>query len=206
MRDGGRCREEQRESWDRFYSENKRPWRGVGKLPGLEVSEGDRALDIGCGNGKTASALIQAGVSVTGIDFSPNAIHYCEQSFGDRAKFITCDSSSLTFPDSSFEIVTLVHVLELLDDKQLSDTVSEVSRVLVPGGKVLVRAFEVSDMRAGGSDSNVRGNGISYRYFTEEQILSLFDGFEVIHSDTVSEKMRFGGVRVRVEAVLRKLS
>jgi ubiquinone/menaquinone biosynthesis C-methylase UbiE len=197
-------RDDQRISWDRFYHDNNRPWRGVGKIEGLEVSKGDRALDIGCGNGKTVSALLQSGAQVTGLDFSDEAISYCKKTFGTKARFIVSDCSELPFEDGSFDIVTMVHVLEHLDEGQLSMTVSEVKRVLSPGGKILVRAFAVDDMRASGEESNVRGNGIKYRYFTLENIESIFSDMEIIRAETIEDKMRFGGVRVRVECIFQR--
>ncbi len=197
-------RDDQREHWDRFYHDNDRPWRGVGKIDGLEISKGDRALDLGCGNGKTVSALLQSGAQVTGLDFSEEAISYCNKTFGNKARFTVSDCSELPFEDGSFDIVTMVHVLEHLDDEQLSMTVSEVKRVLSPGGKIMVRAFAINDMRASGEESNVRGNGIKYRYFTLDLIKRLFSDMDIIMAETIEDKMRFGGVRVRVECIFQR--
>lgn len=197
-------RDDQRRHWDRFYHDNNRPWRGVGKIEGLEISKGDRALDIGCGNGKTVSALLQCGAQVTGLDFSDEAISYCKKAFGTKARFMVSDSSELPFDDGSFEIVTMVHILEHLDDDQLSRTVSEVKRVVSPGGKIMVRAFAVNDMRASGEESNIRGNGIRYRYFTLDQMKCMFYDMDTIKAQMTEEKMRFGGVRVRVECIFQR--
>lgn len=197
-------RDDQRRYWDRFYHDNNRPWRGVGKIEDLEVSKGERALDLGCGNGKTVSALLQCGAQVTGLDFSDEAISYCKKAFGTKARFIVSDCSELPFENGSFDIVTIVHVLEHLDEEQLSMTVSEVKRVLSPGGRILIRAFSVDDMRASGEESNVRGNGIMYRYFTLDRIKCIFSNMEVIKAETIEDKMRFGGVRVRVECIFQR--
>lgn len=194
---------DQRAVWERFYREQQRPWRGIGKLGGLDACKGARALDLGCGNGKTVSALIQAGADVTGIDFSDSAVEYCQEKFSGSARFAVADCTSLPFPDRSFDIVTAVHIFEHLDDVQLLKTVSEVRRVLVPGGVILVRSFAVGDMRSDGKDSNVRGNGISYRYYTVAQMESVFDGFETVSSERTDETMRFGAVRVKVECIFR---
>ena len=107
----------------------------------------------------------------------------------------------MPFPDNSFDAVTAVHILEHLDDHQLSDTVSEIRRVLVPGGKVFVRSFAVGDSRAEGKDHDVRGNGISYRYYTTEQMTEIFEGFDVLMMERKDETMRFGAVRVRIEGL-----
>ncbi|MDR1954765.1 MAG: class I SAM-dependent methyltransferase, partial [Candidatus Methanoplasma sp.] len=98
---------------------------------------------------------------------------------------------------------TAVHILEHLNDIQLGDTVKEISRVLVPGGAVFVRSFAVGDMRSEGRDRDKRGNGIEYRYYTEDEMKERFKGFEMISCERKDETMRFGAVRVRMECLFR---
>lgn len=194
--------EEQREHWEKFYQEHKRPWRGVGKI-NLDLEQGSKVLDVGCGNGKTTAALIKMDLDVTGLDFSASAISHCLSVFGDRAKFTIAECDNMPFTDDSFDAVTAVHVLEHLSDAQLRDTVSEISRVLVPGGQLFVRVFAVGDMRSEGKDRNVRGNGIEYRYYTEDEMGRIFKGFEMVSCDRKDESMRFGAVRIKLECVFR---
>lgn len=195
----GAYRNEQKEHWERFYQEHQRPWRGVGKLGGFDPEKGSKVLDIGCGNGKTVAALIQMGMIVTGLDFSVSAVDRCRTAFGDKATFVVAECDDMPFPDRSFDAVTAVHVLEHLNDEQLVGTVDEIRRILVPGGKVFVRSFAVGDMRSGGRDSNIRGNGIAYRYHTTEMMCKIFDGFEMVSSERIDESTRFGAVRVKME-------
>ncbi len=195
--------EDQIDCWERFYQENKRPWRGVGKINGLDIDPNSKVLDIGCGNGKTTSALIKIGMDVTGLDFSPSAVSHCISVFGDKAKFSIAECNHMPFPDDSFHAITAVHILEHLNETQLKETVGEMSRVLMPGGLVFVRVFAVGDSRSEGKNRNVRGNGIEYRYYTEEEMASIFKGFEMIRCDRKDETMRFGAVRVKIECLLR---
>jgi len=192
---------EQADCWDEFYQEQKRPWRGIGKIHDLQLERGSKVLDIGCGNGKTVSALIEMGMDVTGLDFSPTAVNYCIKTFGDKAKFSIAECNRMPFPDNSFDAVTAVHIFEHLDNLQLSDTIKEIRRILVPGGKVFVRSFAVGDSRAEGKDHDVRGNGISYRYYTTEQMKEIFEGFDILMMERKDETMRFGAVRVRIEGL-----
>ena len=192
----------QREAWNRFYGENSRPWRGVAKIEGLEISPGEKALDIGCGNGKTVLALLSGGASVTGLDFSEKAIEYCRRALGGKAEFVLSGCTELPFSDDSFDVVTMVHVLEHLDGTDAERVASEASRVTVPGGRIFVRSFSEGDLRSGGKDTDVRGNGIAYRYRTADEIASLFPNLRVIRSETSGEETRFGGTRVRAECLL----
>jgi ubiquinone/menaquinone biosynthesis C-methylase UbiE len=188
--------------WEKFYTEHKRPWRGVGKVT-LDIEPHSKVLDLGCGTGKTTAALLKMEMDVTGLDFSPSAISHCISVFGDKAKFTIAECDRMPFPDNYFDAVVAVHILEHLDDSQLRATVKEVSRVLAPGGLVYVRAFAVGDMRARGGNKNTRGNGIEYRYFTEEEMKEIFKGFELVSSERKDETMLFGAVRVKIECMFR---
>ena len=192
----------QADCWERFYKEHKRPWRGIGEI-GFDLKPGSKVLDVGCGTGKTTAALIKMGMDTTGLDFSPTAIDYCISVFGGKAKFTIAECDRMPFPGSSFDAVVAVHVFEHLNEAQVSGTVKEISRVLVPGGLVFVRSFAVGDMRSEGASENTRGNGIRYRYYDEEEMKERFRGFELVSSERKDETMRFGAVRVRMECLFR---
>lgn len=196
---------DQKDRWEIFYQEQKRPWRGMGKLEDFIMHSGSKVLDLGCGNGKTVATLIGMDMDVTGLDFSPSAIDYCNRTYGNKAKFSIGECEKLPFLDNSFDAVTAVHVFEHLDNDQVIATVSEIRRVLVPGGKVFVRSFGIGDARSDGKDSNVRGNGICYKYFTLEEMFSIFKNFEEISSRCKDETMRYGAIRVKIECIFQNL-
>ena len=77
--------EGQQEAWDSLYRGQDRPWRGVADISWTEIRPGDRVLELGCGNGKTAEALLERGAAVTGLDFSRAAVDSCISRYGDRA-------------------------------------------------------------------------------------------------------------------------
>ena len=58
-------------------------------------------------------------------------------------------------------------------------------------------------MRSEGKREDVR-NGILYRYFTEDDIRTVFPTMEVISLERIEEPTRFGTVRCRLQAVLRR--
>ena len=184
----------QDELWDEFYQSNPRPWRGNSGIP-IPCS-GD-ALDLGCGNGKTSSTLVDNGFNVTGVDFSQRAVEMCRDMLPDRTRFEVVDIRDLPFDDCSFDYITAVHVLENLDDPGLVEAVSEIRRVLRPGGYVFCRLFTPDDMRSG---SRSKGD-FEYTFHTRGRLEELFGGFEVVSSELVEERTRFNTVRSRVECL-----
>lgn len=185
----------QKELWDAFYRGNPRAWRGNSGIP---IPCSGKALDVGCGNGKTVSTLLDAGFRVVGVDFSPVAIGKCEELYPE-ADFLVSDASELPFQDGSFDYVTAVHVLENLEDGKLEKAAKELERVLAPGGYLFARCFTPDDMRSG-----ARGDGFFYRYFDAEGLLALFPTMEAVSSVRKDEPTRFGTVRSRAECLLRK--
>lgn len=58
------------------------------------ISQGQEALDIGCGGGRFSFALERMGARVTGLDFSPRMIEECEKARGlydSSVSFSVCD-------------------------------------------------------------------------------------------------------------------
>ena len=188
----------QRELWEAFYEKDSRAWRGNSRIP---LPCRGRALDLGCGSGKTLSSLIDAGFETVGMDFSVNAVESCRRRFGDSVGLVVGSVDALPFEDGCFDYVTAVHVLENLDDDELGRTASEVGRVLRSGGYVFCRAFTPEDMRSEG-----RSNGeIRYRYFSDGDLERVFSGMEVVSSARIDEPTRFGTLRSRVECLMRKV-
>jgi SAM-dependent methyltransferase len=91
-----------------------------------------RILDIGCGTGTNLAELSRFG-SVEGVDAEAFAVEHCRRA-GWRVAQVT--GEDLPFPDESFDVVTLLDVIEHVDDDVA--LLAEARRVLVPGGVALV--------------------------------------------------------------------
>lgn len=195
---------EQRNAWETFYEQNERPWRGSSDIGWISFPEGSSVLELGCGNGKTSSALVAAGYSVTGVDFSDAAVYNCKEMCPGH-RFICADVTELPFEDDSFDGAVAFHVLEHLDDAGMVKALDEIQRVLRNRSHLFVKVFSADDMRSMkgelvGKDTVVRGNGIRYRYFTESSLKDFFTSFEVLFTRKVQEKTRFDTIRSRIEA------
>jgi SAM-dependent methyltransferase len=93
-----------------------------------------RVLDIGCGRGLLLRAFQQHGCDVTGTEFSDDACRFARDVL--KIPIRVGQIHDLNFPDQSFDVVVMWHVLEHVSDPR--PTLAEVSRILRPGGIFLV--------------------------------------------------------------------
>ena len=196
-------------AWDKDYASRGRLWGGgVKDLPALP--EGSFLLELGCGDGKTLSAL-SGGWSVVGLDISPQALLLSRRARAD-ASLILADAGCLPLRKESFDAVFAFHVAgHLLADGRRA-LVREAARVLVLGGRLFFRDFCDQDMRAGqGEEVEAgtfrRGSGILTHYFAENEVKELFCDLHIVSIGTHCWKMRVKGedlVRAEVEAVFLK--
>jgi ubiquinone/menaquinone biosynthesis C-methylase UbiE len=153
--------------------------------------------------------LIESGYEVTGIDISETAAEACAKIYGDKMTVICASADSLPFGDGSFDGAVMIHVIEHLTGKELDDSVSEVYRVLRPNGKLFVRVFHADDMRSDKGEridhrTVIRGNGIRYCYFGENELRDAFRGFIGTSAERIDERTKFKETRSRIEAVFQK--
>jgi SAM-dependent methyltransferase len=93
-----------------------------------------KVLDIGCGRGHLLRAFQQGGCEVLGTEFSDDACRFAREVLKIPVKVGTL--SELNFPDASFDVVVMWHVLEHVSDPR--PTLAEVARILKPGGFFMV--------------------------------------------------------------------
>ncbi|MCJ7509360.1 MAG: class I SAM-dependent methyltransferase [Dehalococcoidia bacterium] len=119
--------------------------------------QGSRLLDIGCGNGLYTIKMTQVGAQGVGIDVEQDRVQQA-QSFGvrheaDNVQFLVASGSRLPFRGSSFDLVTMIEVLEHVERDR--DALRECWRVLRPHGRLVLFVpnklwlFETHGMRLG---------------------------------------------------------
>jgi 2-polyprenyl-3-methyl-5-hydroxy-6-metoxy-1,4-benzoquinol methylase len=129
------------EIWHQVPAERPAPLAHEHVLRSLETRLHDagqgegRLLDLGCGDGTLGARLAGQGALVTGVDPSPAAIERAEEAHPGMTWTLPTEDGRLPLPDSSFDVVTCVHVLEHVADTQA--LMSEARRVLAPGGLFL---------------------------------------------------------------------
>lgn len=107
----------------------------------------ERVLDVGCGTGHLAAAVMERGdpIAVCGIDLSPAYVAYAKTHNADaRFDFQVGDACALPHPAGSFDRVLSLLVLHFVP--RAHDAVAEMRRVARPGAVV---AAAVWDARGG---------------------------------------------------------
>ena len=108
----------------------------------------DQVLDLATGSGDVALALrygLSAKVKITGVDFCEPMLERArwkrdQQNLEKELnQFLLGDCLDLEFPDESFDLITIAFGLRNLADRKLG--LSEMLRVLKPGGRLMVLEF-----------------------------------------------------------------
>jgi ubiquinone/menaquinone biosynthesis C-methylase UbiE len=110
-----------------------------------EVRPGDRALDLGCGDGRFTAALAEAGTSAVGADVAEAALARARSRSPEFDFVLIPIDGPLPFEDNAFELVWSSEVIEHVADT--ARWLSEVSRVLAPGGRLLLTTPAHSRLR-----------------------------------------------------------
>jgi 2-polyprenyl-3-methyl-5-hydroxy-6-metoxy-1,4-benzoquinol methylase len=100
------------------------------------AAAGRRLLDIGCATGEYLAYLRGLGWETRGIEFDPDAAAQARDSLRLDVITGTAESALPELPSDYFDVVTMWHVLEHLNDPHA--VLTEVRRVLKPGGELLI--------------------------------------------------------------------
>ena len=101
-------------------------------LDAAGAQPGQTALDLCCGQGNVAEALVSRGCKVTGADFSPTMLEFARRRL-PNAVFIEADAQDLPFRDGEFDlVVSNVGVCHVPDQRR---ALAEAKRVLRRGGR-----------------------------------------------------------------------
>jgi SAM-dependent methyltransferase len=156
-----------------------------------ELTPDGHVLDIGCGPGRIAAPLTRRleGGSYEGFDIVPRSIRWCQRKISARHpnfRFQVADirnaeynptgsqearAYSFPYPDREFDLALAASVFTHMVPGEVERYVSEVARVLKPGGRLLASFYlmnEEAEMRLAASRRWVLGEeqrdgGVTYR-------------------------------------------
>jgi ubiquinone/menaquinone biosynthesis C-methylase UbiE len=145
-------------------------------VDGLHIDDRRRFADIACGAGGPGLLVAQeTGAQLTGVDLSPVAIDVATQraaslGLADRAAFQQGAFAATGLDDGAFDALMTIDALQYAPDKRAA--ISEMARVVKPGGRVGIIAFELEPAR-------VEGMGVWDDPIADYQPLLSGAGFEV---------------------------
>ncbi|MHA1423768.1 MAG: class I SAM-dependent methyltransferase [Candidatus Thorarchaeota archaeon] len=174
--------------------------RRVGVEVYTEKKSFSRILDVGCGNGNHVKFFAEQGFDVSGIDISEEAITIAKawmKHLNLDANLISGDAEKLPYEDESFDVVVSNGVLDHVPFQKAKNMMSEIRRVLVPGGYIHLRLRSTEDCEFGrGKEEGyhtyvlARGyeKGIIQHYFDLEEIRELLEGFKLFDLEQYDER------------------
>lgn len=103
-------------------------------------------LEVACGTGRATLEIakqLKEGQVFRAIDLTAGMMSRAKQRLKkqgllDRVDFRIADARRLPFPDSSFNVVYNAYMFDLIDISEFSVILSELRRVLKPGGKLVL--------------------------------------------------------------------
>ena len=98
-----------------------------------EGKEKGKALDIGCGVGDFLHTMEQHGWDCTGVEPSEDAKVIAKKRI--KGQLLSSEEQE-NLPDSSFDIITMWHVLEHVDD--IGWQIQQLHRLCKPGGRIII--------------------------------------------------------------------
>ena len=106
------------------------------------LCEGKDVLEIGCGTGMILKEIAPVAKSAVGIDISPGML---EQAAARGLDVQVASATDLPFEDESFDAVYSFKVLAHVEE--IETAMSEVARVLRPGGRAALEFYNKRSLR-----------------------------------------------------------
>jgi ubiquinone/menaquinone biosynthesis C-methylase UbiE len=107
----------------------------------LQLASTDRALEIGFGGGVMLPDLFSGALFVGGVDLSDEMVTWAKEKYraeidSGRADFRAGSVDAIPFASASFDKACTVNSIYFW--RKLADGFAEITRVLTPGGRIVV--------------------------------------------------------------------
>ena len=188
---------EDRLAWEHMYAKGqflREPIHGemTNIAKRLEDRGVKRVLDLGCGSGRHTIFLAKMGFDVFGLDLAPTGlsetIHQLAEA-GLTAHVTLSDIQQLPYDDEFFDAIISVQVIHHNRIKDIEETISEMWRVLKPGGLLWVtvpvpqghptkRGVEIESRTFVPLEGFEKG--LPHHLFSEEELRTVFQDFLIL--------------------------
>lgn len=183
-----------------------------------KIPAGSHVLDIGAGQGRHSVYLAEQGCLVDAVDSSETAIEILKKFRHGKINYIQTDISKFDSSPNRYSAILLFGIIQILTREQISSLIDNVKLWIRKGGLIFVTAFGKDDEKYKNCKNNWKEIGNNsfesddkrVRTFLEEnEILKLFNGFEIIyHWEGLGKRHRHGDGPIEqhsmIELVARK--
>jgi ubiquinone/menaquinone biosynthesis C-methylase UbiE len=131
---------------------------------GFDKFAGKKVLEIGCGGGIDSAEFARNGAQVTSTDFTQIGVETTKallKEAGLPSNVLQADATNLQFKDNTFDLVYSFGVVHHIP--QIDKALTEIKRVLKPGGKIMIMVYN--------KDSLLYGYSIVYLHGVKEKQL-----------------------------------
>lgn len=113
-------------------------WRSVTRILETRRLRGAMALDVGCGFGRWTRWLTEHGANAVGVDPTEGMLVAARHASPPAIEYRRMSATALDFADEQIDLVTCITVIQHLQPQEQEKAVSELARVLRPGGEAVV--------------------------------------------------------------------
>ena len=104
----------------------------------IDPKPGEYILDVGCGRAELLLHCAHRGAHVIGVEYSSDAVFLANETLGGKGKVVKAKAEDLPFGNNVFDKIALADVLEHLTEKETKNCLSEMHRIVRPGGMILI--------------------------------------------------------------------
>jgi SAM-dependent methyltransferase/uncharacterized protein YbaR (Trm112 family) len=168
----------------------------IPSIPLAPSKAGDTLLDIGCNWGRWSVAAARNGFSVIGIDPSLGAVMAARRiakELNVEIKYLVADGRFLPFRNNQFKAAYSYSVLQHLSKDDARRTISQIGRVLEPGGVAKIQMASRWGLRSIQHQARRKFRApkdFEVRYWTIAELKSTFS--EIIGKTDISADCYFG--------------
>jgi SAM-dependent methyltransferase len=139
------------------------------------LGPGVHVVNIGCGIGRIENAICSEVASVLGVDVSSQMVELARRKVpAPNVRFLTVDGKSLKGVESrGYDLVISFMVFQHLPRPFTASYMSEVARVLKPGGRFL---FQLSLRTPGRGSEPPADHPFGCRFYSPEEVSELLRG------------------------------
>ncbi|MEA3398800.1 MAG: class I SAM-dependent methyltransferase, partial [Patescibacteria group bacterium] len=118
-------------------------WNNLIKIA-KEVKEGDKVLDVGCGNGRLLEAFLGRGISYLGIDKNEKLLSSAKKNYPDRVFSVGNILTLGEIPQINFDHVFSIAVMHHLPGKDLRvQAVKQMKNKINNNGRIIITVWNI---------------------------------------------------------------